>query len=151
MIKLVYFSREAHTTDHGGRLNFVNFETDRIEDCVAFMKQLKDKQLASNPSKSGSLYVMATGGGAYKFYEKIKAELGVDVIREDEMECLIIGECLHTPNHRGVETRESCMLTCDCQDWTSSSQRYREKSSHTRKRIRCTLPSLRTTFTPICL
>lgn len=103
MIKLVYYSREAHSTDPGGRLNFLNFETDRIQDCIAFMKQLRDKQLASNPTtRSGALYVMATGGGAYKFYEKIKAELGVDVIREDEMECLIIGKIIivdHTFDH----------------------------------------------------
>jgi type II pantothenate kinase len=35
---------------------------------------------------------MATGGGAYKFYDRMKEILHVDVIREDEMECLIIGE-----------------------------------------------------------
>ena len=34
---------------------------------------------------------MATGGGAYKFYNRMKDILHVDVIREDEMECLIIG------------------------------------------------------------
>lgn len=34
---------------------------------------------------------MATGGGAYKYYEKMKEVLGVKVLREDEMECLIIG------------------------------------------------------------
>jgi type II pantothenate kinase len=34
---------------------------------------------------------MATGGGAYKFYNRMKEILHVDVIREDEMECLIIG------------------------------------------------------------
>jgi len=34
---------------------------------------------------------MATGGGAYKYYEKMKERLGVKVLREDEMECLIIG------------------------------------------------------------
>lgn len=39
---------------------------------------------------------MATGGGAYKFYDKIREALGVDVLREDEMECLIIGEILFT-------------------------------------------------------
>ena len=39
---------------------------------------------------------MATGGGAYKFYDKIREALGVDVLREDEMECLIIGEALST-------------------------------------------------------
>lgn len=69
----------------------MNFETDRIDDCIEFMKHLQDKQLALNGSQSGDLSVMATGGGAYKFYEKIKDRLGVDVVREDEMECLIIG------------------------------------------------------------
>lgn len=92
LAKLVYFSREAHSTEPGGRLNFMNFETDRIDDCVEFMKHLKDKQLALNGSRSGELYVMATGGGAYKFYDKIREALEVDVLREDEMECLIIGE-----------------------------------------------------------
>ena len=37
---------------------------------------------------------MATGGGAYKFYNRMKEILHVDVIREDEMECLIIGGTL---------------------------------------------------------
>lgn len=75
----------------GGRLNFLNFETKRIDDCLAFMQQLKLKQQALNGSKPGELCVMATGGGAYKYYEKIKEALGVNVLREDEMECLIIG------------------------------------------------------------
>jgi hypothetical protein len=35
---------------------------------------------------------MATGGGAFKYYDRIKEALGVEVIREDEMECLIIGK-----------------------------------------------------------
>lgn len=56
------------------------------------MKHLRDKQLALNGSRPGELCVMATGGGAYKFYDKIRDALGVDVLREDEMECLIIGE-----------------------------------------------------------
>ena len=34
---------------------------------------------------------MATGGGAYKYYDKMREVLGVEVLREDEMECLIIG------------------------------------------------------------
>ncbi|OAQ95635.1 hypothetical protein LLEC1_08181, partial [Akanthomyces lecanii] len=42
-------------------------------------------------SRPSDLAVMATGGGAYKFYDKIRDALGVDVSREDEMECLIIG------------------------------------------------------------
>ncbi|KZZ93295.1 pantothenate kinase [Moelleriella libera RCEF 2490] len=91
LIKLVYFSREVHSTDSGGRLNFQIFETDRIDDCVEFMKHLRDNQLELNGSQPGELCVMATGGGAYKFYDKIRDALGVDVLREDEMECLIIG------------------------------------------------------------
>jgi type II pantothenate kinase len=87
----VYFSREPKSREPGGRLNFMNFETDRIDDCVEFMKQLKIKQQKLNGSRPGELCVMATGGGAYKFYDKIHEALGVDVIREDEMECLIIG------------------------------------------------------------
>ena len=34
---------------------------------------------------------MATGGGAYKYYDEMKRVLGVEVLREDEMECLIMG------------------------------------------------------------
>jgi type II pantothenate kinase len=55
------------------------------------MKHLRDKQLSLNGSRLAELSVMATGGGAYKFYDKIRDALGVDVLREDEMECLIIG------------------------------------------------------------
>jgi type II pantothenate kinase len=77
-------------------LNFINFETDRIDDCVDFMRELKIKQQKLNGSRPSELCVMATGGGAYKFYDKIKEALGVDVLREDEMECLIIGKVLFT-------------------------------------------------------
>jgi type II pantothenate kinase len=55
------------------------------------MKHLRDKHLALNGPEPEELCVMATGGGAYKFYDKIRDALGVDVLREDEMECLIIG------------------------------------------------------------
>lgn len=91
MAKLVYFSREPHSRDPGGRLNFITFETDRIDDCIEFMKQHKIKQQKLNGSRPGELCVMATGGGAYKFYDKVREALGVDVSREEEMECLIIG------------------------------------------------------------
>lgn len=77
----------------GGRLNFHNFETDKIDDCLEFMSQLNKKQ-ALNGSRPSELCVMATGGGAYKFYDKIRDVLGVDVKREDEMECLIIGQSI---------------------------------------------------------
>ncbi|KAI0099835.1 fumble-domain-containing protein [Nemania sp. FL0031] len=91
LAKLVYFSREAHSTEPGGRLNFHSFETDHIDDCIEFIRHLKDNQLALNGSRPTDLCVMATGGGAFKYHDKIKKALGVDVLREDEMTCLIIG------------------------------------------------------------
>lgn len=91
LAKVVYFSREPNSADEGGRLNFLNFETDRIDLCIDFLQKLKQKQSKLNGSSPGQLCVMATGGGAYKFYDRIKDALGVEIIREDEMECLIIG------------------------------------------------------------
>ncbi|MCJ1404437.1 hypothetical protein MMC11_007662 [Xylographa trunciseda] len=91
LAKLVYFSREPASKELGGRLNFLKFETDDVEQCLEFMKQLKTKQQRLNGSKPGELCVMATGGGAYKYYDRMKDVLGVEVFREDEMECLIIG------------------------------------------------------------
>ncbi|KAI1196331.1 fumble-domain-containing protein [Nemania serpens] len=91
LAKLVYFSREAHSTEPGGRLNFHSFETDHIDDCIEFMRHLKDNQLALNGSKPKDLCIMATGGGAFKYHDKLRKALGVDVLSEDEMNCLIIG------------------------------------------------------------
>ncbi|KAJ1336033.1 type II pantothenate kinase [Microdochium nivale] len=91
LAKLVYFSREAHSREPGGRLNFLSFETDHIDDCIEFMHHLKDKQLALSGSAPSDLCVMATGGGSYKYYDRIRQRLGIDVHREDEMQCLIIG------------------------------------------------------------
>lgn len=91
LAKLVYFSREADSTELGGRLNFLKFETDRIDQCFHFVQQLKTKHQTLNGSKPGQLCVMATGGGAYKYYDEMKRLLGAEVLREDEMECLIMG------------------------------------------------------------
>lgn len=56
------------------------------------MRRLKlEHQQQNGLSPKVQLCVMATGGGAFKFYDKIKVALGVEVLREDEMECLIIG------------------------------------------------------------
>lgn len=91
LAKLVYFSREPDSKELGGRLNFLKFETDRIDQCFQFVQQLKSKQQTLNGSRPGELCVMATGGGAYKYYDEMKRVLGVEVLREDEMECLIMG------------------------------------------------------------
>lgn len=72
-------------------MNFLKFETDRIDSCINFMRNLQADHQQLNGSAPEELCVMATGGGAFKYYDKIKEALGVEVIREDEMECLIIG------------------------------------------------------------
>jgi type II pantothenate kinase len=43
--------------------------------------------------------VMATGGGSYIFYERMKKELDVEVVQEDEMECLIVGPSTKGKGH----------------------------------------------------
>lgn len=93
LAKVVYFSREDGTEAPGGRLHFLRFETDKIDACIEFMRQLQMKQKRANGNKADlQLCVMATGGGAFKYYDRIKERLGVDVIQEDEMECLIRGK-----------------------------------------------------------
>lgn len=88
---MVYFTRELDSADNGGRLNFINFETHRIDVCINFIKQLKEEHERLNGSSRDQLCVVATGGGAYKYYDTLKETLKVDIIREDEMECLITG------------------------------------------------------------
>lgn len=90
LAKLVYFSREPGDDAIGGRLNFFKFETERIDACIEFMRKLQADQ-KRHGTKSEELCVVATGGGAFKYYDKITEVLGVEVRREDEMECLIEG------------------------------------------------------------
>ena len=91
LAKLVYFSRESGGGELGGRLNFLKFETDRVEQLLQFMGQVKARYTAQEGAKIDELSVVATGGGAYKYYDRMKEVLGVEITREDEMECLIAG------------------------------------------------------------
>ena len=85
------------TSQHfpGGSLNFERFETDNIDECVAFIQELIERSAHINAvsieEMRKGVKIMATGGGAHKFYELFSEELGVEVHREDEMECLIEG------------------------------------------------------------
>lgn len=88
---MVYFTRELNAPDNGGRLNFINFETHRIDLCIEFIKQLKQEHKRENGSSQDALCVVATGGGAYMYYDKLKEALEVNILREDEMQCLITG------------------------------------------------------------
>lgn len=68
----------------GGRLNFYKIETERIDEFIEFIaKLIKFYQK--------KIHIMATGGGSVKFYDRLKSELDVEVTKEDEMECLIVG------------------------------------------------------------
>lgn len=87
MAKVVYFSRRAGT--EGGRLNFRKFETEKIDDCIEFIRRLLEESRAHRPGHE--FVIKATGGGAHLYYERFRDTLGVNIQREDEMECLITG------------------------------------------------------------
>ncbi|BGP15110.1 hypothetical protein JCM10213_006559 [Rhodosporidiobolus nylandii] len=79
----------------GGRLNFVKFETTDLTSLIAFLQTLISSSAASNrvplEVMKRSVKIMATGGGAHKFYARLRDELGIEVRREEEMECLVLG------------------------------------------------------------
>ena len=90
LAKVVYFTtrRKSGSGDEflpGGHLRFAKFETQNIQECVAFIKDKLD--FASNRKR----VIKATGGGAYKFYDLFERELGASLDKMDEMECLISG------------------------------------------------------------
>ncbi|CAL2261436.1 unnamed protein product [Prunus armeniaca] len=122
LIKLVYFSRhEDQSIDDkrkktlkerlgisngnrrsypilGGRLHFVKFETNKINECLDFIysKQLHRGGMDAriwNPDAptNENAVIKATGGGAYKFADLFKERLGVSLDKEDEMNCLVSG------------------------------------------------------------
>lgn len=66
------------------------------------MRKLQADHKQNNGSRSEELCVMATGGGAFKYYDRITEALGVEVIREDEMECLIIGRPPQSLSRRSI-------------------------------------------------
>ncbi|KAJ3107969.1 hypothetical protein HDU97_002549 [Phlyctochytrium planicorne] len=87
LAKVIWFSKSSETP--GGRLNFVKFETQKIGDCVAFIKKVLEETSPHIPL--GKRVIKATGGGSHKFYDHFRETLGVTVQKEDEMECLISG------------------------------------------------------------
>lgn len=79
----------------GGLLNFARFETSNIDGLIEFLQELisssaKANRVSEERMKS-NVKVMATGGGAHMYYDRLKRDLGVEVLREEEMECLILG------------------------------------------------------------
>jgi len=87
--------RAAMKSLPGGSLNFERFQTEDIEECVEYIHQLIVQSAEANgvsiAEMRKSVKIMATGGGAHKFYDLFTQRLEVEVHREDEMECLIKG------------------------------------------------------------
>ncbi|KAH9470389.1 hypothetical protein Pst134EA_007651 [Puccinia striiformis f. sp. tritici] len=82
----------------GGRLNFIKFETGCIEsECITFISNLIQLSAESNrvpiSTMKRGVKIILTGGGAYMYADLIKNALGgdVEVLSEDEMDCLITG------------------------------------------------------------
>ncbi|ORZ08195.1 fumble-domain-containing protein [Absidia repens] len=104
LAKIVYFTS---STVHGGRLHFKKFETEKIDQCIEFISELvKDAQQGQRRRRLSEqlqqplqqrhhhsmMVLKATGGGAHLYYDKLKSKLpGVQVQKEDEMDCLITG------------------------------------------------------------
>lgn len=86
----------TQTTIRGGYLNFTKFETGDMDSCIEFINYLIESSAASHhipvsEFKTKHVKIMATGGGAHLFYERLVEDLGVEVRKEEEMECLIAG------------------------------------------------------------
>lgn len=71
---------------NGGESGLLPAEQDEV-----MREKIKQKR------RRDGLHVMATGGGAHKFYDKLRERLGVEIYREDEMECLIVGQPYSVP------------------------------------------------------
>lgn len=89
----------------GGWLNFTKFETSDMESCINFVDQLVESSAASHnipctEFKAKHVKLMATGGGAHLFYDELAQRLGIEVRKEEEMECLIAGLtfCMEIPH-----------------------------------------------------
>jgi len=87
--------RRASQHFPGGSLNFERFETENVHTCVEFIQALIERSAKANrvsiEEMRNGVKVIATGGGAHMFYELFSNVLCVEVLKEDEMECLIEG------------------------------------------------------------
>jgi len=93
LAKVVYFSKRPNISK-GGRLNFIKFETEKVDECIEFIRNLVAARRnidSSDLNLREKIVIKATGGGAHKFYDAFTTKLKVKVEKEDEMECLITG------------------------------------------------------------
>ncbi|CAK9440104.1 uncharacterized protein LODBEIA_P42040 [Lodderomyces beijingensis] len=103
LTKLVYFRKSRHrssgsdASSGGGKIYFRDFQTENFKnEAMKFMIQLITKSISKQSKRPPITYIMATGGGAHKFYQLMtktfrKRNLPMQIIAKDEMECLIRG------------------------------------------------------------
>ncbi|THD28057.1 Type II pantothenate kinase [Fasciola hepatica] len=83
--------------EHEGRkVCLIKFETRQIEECLEFIRENILQADAADATQLGDTEtsrpaIKVTGGGAYRFKDLITRTLGVELNKEDEMECLIRG------------------------------------------------------------
>ncbi|KAM3587146.1 hypothetical protein VKS41_002187 [Umbelopsis sp. WA50703] len=89
LTKIVYYTSTPGI--QGGRLHFKRVETEMIDTGIELVARLlQDTQKSTRANITP--HVVATGGGAHMYYEKLQnAFPGIPIHKEDEMECLIIG------------------------------------------------------------
>lgn len=83
LAKIVWFSKRPGIS--GGRLNFMKFETGKIEECIDFIRNVLYQSHHADIPPAHRI-IIATGGGAHKYHQLIKDRLGVDLQKQDEME-----------------------------------------------------------------
>lgn len=83
LIKLVYFEN--------GKLNFVKFETRKLDECLDFIQSKKFLNGKAAGSLTPNKVMKASGGGAFKFADVFKEKLGVSLDKLDEMDSVVAG------------------------------------------------------------
>lgn len=68
---------------HKGRFHFLNFETRKVENAIEMLRE--NGLLMREP------VLLATGGGAQKYAQLFKQTLGCELIKGDELACLLLG------------------------------------------------------------
>ena len=74
----------------GARLHFIKFETSQIEKCLDYVRQTLmrgDDDVMGVVNKT----ISVTGGGAFKYADRIKEKLNLEVAKVDEMDCICAG------------------------------------------------------------
>lgn len=79
----------VHVPELKGTLHFFAFETRNIHQLVRFIRTHWANDRAPNPEDHR--LIRATGGGSYKYASTFMEEIGVQLVRLDEMSCTVAG------------------------------------------------------------